>query len=364
MEISMKSFVRNTIKTMIIFMMVAMVSVKTSYAQLDNVSAFIKSGQADAGTLVKEYLNPLGKGFGADLNTGWFSSAKPHKMLGFDITVSGGMAFVPTTDQTFDATKLTLNRLQYDPTSPQMSPTIAGKNIAGSTFNIVDQGYNLGSVTMPQGTNYHFIPGPLFKVGVGLVHSTEVMIRFMPQVKLGKYGKMNLYGFGIKHGLNQWIPGGKLLPVNLSVMFGYTDLKASSDLNIQPQPGIPDSYSSSDWQGQQIKTETKAYTINALVGKSLPIIAVYAGFGIESSKMTVATPGNYPITVPDLTNLSNTTHKKVDKVTDPVNISIKGANTFHAIVGARVRLLIFSISASYTMATYSVANVGFGLSFR
>ncbi|HKJ44768.1 MAG TPA: DUF6588 family protein [Balneolales bacterium] len=361
----MKLFLRNAFKSIILFALLALVAVNVSYAQLNNVGKLIASGKADANILAKEYLSPVGKGFGAGLNTGWFTTAKPHKKLGFDVTVSGGLAFVPTTDQSFDAAKLNLQRLQYDTNSPEMSPTLAGAKQSGSTFNIVDQGYNLGSVTMPKGTGYSFVPSPMFKVGIGLIHDTEIMIRYLPQVNIKNYGKMNLYGFGIKHGLNQWIPGGKLLPVNLSVMFGYTDFKASSDLSVNPQTDANTSnqYDGSTWQGQQVKTETKAYTVNALVGKSLPIIAVYAGVGIESSKMTVATPGNYPITVPDPTQ-TNPNHKKIDKLSDPVDINIKGANTFHAIVGARLRFLIFSLSASYTMANYSIANVGVGISFR
>ncbi|HKJ34828.1 MAG TPA: DUF6588 family protein [Balneolales bacterium] len=361
----MRTLLQKSFKFSLLLLGFGVFSFHNSYAQLDNVGTILQSGKADANILAKEYLSPLGKGFGAGLNSGWFTTAKTHHTLGFDITASTSLAFIPSSDQSFNAANLKLQRLQYDQNSPQMSSTIGGPKQMGSKFNIVDQGYNLGSITMPEGTGYHFIPSPMIQVGVGLIHHTDIMIRFLPNIKVPNYGRFHLYGFGIKHGLNQWIPGGKFLPVNLSIMAGFTDFKANSGLNVQPQdgPNTTDSYDPSTWNGQKITTETKAYTINALVGKSLPILAVYAGVGYESSKMTVATPGNYPVTVPAPTQ-ANPSHKKIDKLVRPIAFSIKGANSFRALVGLRIHVLIFSLSANYTIANYSMANVGFGFSFR
>ena len=53
---------------------------KNSYSQvnIDNIN--------DAQAFLQEYLNPLGNGLGAITNNGWYNSAKPHRLLGFDAT--------------------------------------------------------------------------------------------------------------------------------------------------------------------------------------------------------------------------------------------------------------------------------------
>ena len=64
------------------------------YAQLDNVEDLFLGGVDDVSLLVEEYLRPAGNGFGTDLNHGWYSSARAHKFLGFDITVLASAAFL------------------------------------------------------------------------------------------------------------------------------------------------------------------------------------------------------------------------------------------------------------------------------
>ena len=42
----------------------------------------------DAKSFLQAYLKPLGNGLGAITNNGWYNTARPHKLLGFDATVS------------------------------------------------------------------------------------------------------------------------------------------------------------------------------------------------------------------------------------------------------------------------------------
>jgi hypothetical protein len=46
----------------------------------------LKATTQDAQTLVDAYVAPLGQSLTYSLNSGWASSAKTHKKLGFDIT--------------------------------------------------------------------------------------------------------------------------------------------------------------------------------------------------------------------------------------------------------------------------------------
>jgi len=351
-----------------------------SHAQISDVSNILQAGKEDANTLARAYLTPFGSGFGAGLNTGWTNTAKPHKKLGFDLTISSGLAIVPNADQSFNVTQLGLQKLQYE-SGPKVSQTINGTKSSGSTLAAYADPDGPGGqspqkileFTMPKGTGFGYVPAPVIKGGVGLIKHTDLMFRYMPKYQVGDFGSFKLFGLGVKHGINQWLPGGKLLPVDLSVMFGYTNMDVSSDFDITPADVIQDPqntenpYNASKWNGQKISMTTNAWTINALVGKTLPIISVYAGVGYEASTLDLATPGSYPTVVPNKAYQNDPNNNKpfiVDAVDKPIDVSINGDNGFHALAGFRFRFAIFHISGSYTLANYSSFNVGFGISFR
>lgn len=113
---------------------------------------------------------------------------------------------------------------------------------------------------------------------------------------------------------------------------------------------------------------TDAWTINALVGKSLPVISVYAGVGYETSTLNVTTPGSYPTVIPnDAFDPQNPDQEEpfiVDAVDEPIDLSIDGDNGFRTLAGFRMRFAIFHVSGSYTLSNYSSYNLGVGISFR
>jgi hypothetical protein len=352
--------------------------VTPSHAQFDDISSILQSSKEDANLLASSYLKPFGSGFGASLNTGWTNAAKPHGMLGFDLTISTGLAVVPQADKSFDVTQLGLTELEYE-TGPEVTPTLNGEKTSGSTLAAYEDVPDLGKVkliefTMPEGTNFGYVPAPLIKVGVGVIKDTELMVRYMPEYSLRDWGSISLFGAGFKHSINQWIPGGALLPVNLTFMAGYTSMEIGSGFNIHPDDVIRDqslttnNYPDETWEGQGISFDTNAWTVNALVGKSLPVISVYGGIGYEVSNLNISTPGAYPTVVPNEQYNPYVTNSGdpfvVDAVEKPIDMDIEGENNFRALAGFRMRFTIFHVSGSYTLSNYSSYNLGFGISFR
>lgn len=355
----------------------------TSSAQVGDVGNILQSGQQDANTLTKAYLKPFGSGFGASLNTGWTNTAGPHGTLGFDLTVSSGLAVVPDGAKSFDITELDLQRIQLKGDDP-ITPTINGDSEQGALLAAYADPDGPGGMpvqeimefNMPEGSGFGYVPAPMIKGAVGIVKDTELMFRYMPEVEVGDFGSFSLYGFGAKHGINQWLPGGNLLPVNLSLMFGYTSMDVGSGLDFSAddvmgdnEGNIENPYGASQWEGQEIGLNTDAWTINALVGKSLPIISVYAGVGYEASTLNINSPGSYP-TIRVKENAENPPNNEpnkplfVDSVDEPINISIDGDNGFRALAGLRLKFAVFHISGSYTLSNYSSYNLGVGVSFR
>ncbi|NGP86914.1 DUF6588 family protein [Fodinibius halophilus] len=349
-------------------------------AQLGDVGQILQSSTDDANALAKAYLQPFGTGFGAALNTGWTNTAKPHKKLGFDLTISSGLAIVPGGDKSFDIQNLNLQQVKVA-SGGDIAQTINGKDITGPTLDVYADPDGPGGVSeqkvfdfnMPKGTDFGYVPSPMIKAGVGLIKDTELMFRYMPETKIGDFGSFNLFGVGAKHGLNQWLPGGGMLPVNLSLMFGYTNMEVGSGFDvtaedlIEGRQDIKNTYPTSTWDGQKITMNTDAWSINALVGKTLPMISIYGGIGYEASTFNAKTPGSYPTVEgnPDYINDPNNNKKFIIKaVEEPLDISIEGDNGFRALAGFRFRFAIFHISGSYTLSNYSSYNVGFGISFR
>lgn len=340
----------------------------TSFAQVGDVGSILQSGREDANTLARAYLEPFGSGFGASLNTGWTNTAKPHSKLGFDLTVSSGLAIVPGSAKSFNVNELGLQKLQLEGTNP-ISPTINGNDETGALLAAYERGEKFLEFNMPEGTGFGYVPAPMIKGAVGIVKDTEIMVRYMPEYEVGDFGSFNMFGVGAKHGINQWLPGGNLLPIDLSVMFGYTGMEVSSDFDVTPDQVIEDqqrtenTYSASQWEGQGITMNTDAWTINALVGKTLPVVSVYGGVGYEASTFNITTPGSYPTVVPKETPDPQEPFT-VEAVDKPIDLSIDGDNGFRALAGFRLRFAIFHISGSYTLSNYSSFNLGAGISFR
>jgi hypothetical protein len=349
-----------------------------TFGQIGDVGNILQAGREDANTLARAYLEPFGSGFGASLNTGWTNTAGTHGKLGFDVTVSAGLAIVPDAAKSFDINELDLQKLELEGSNP-VSPTINGTDEAGSLLAAYEEvngtRQKLIEFNMPEGSGFGYVPAPMIKAGVGLMKDTEVMLRYTPKTKISDFGSFNLFGVGAKHGINQWLPGGKLLPVNLSVMFGYTTMDVGSDLNltasdvIGSRNDIENPYDASQWDGQSVELNTDAWTINALVGKSFPVISVYGGIGYEASTVSMTTPGSYPTVLPKqgADNPPNNEPQKplfVDAVDEPIDISIDGDNGFRGLAGFRLKFAVLHVSGSYTLSNYSSFNLGVGISFR
>lgn len=336
----------------------------TSFAQLDAVADVLKGGVDDANIILTEYMKPFGEGFGASMNTGWVSSGRPHKMLGFYVRVGAGIATVPSDMESFNASALSgLTNLQLASGSATETPTISGSD-SGPTasFETIQQiaGQPLANFDMPSGVGLSFVPAPVIQAGVGLIKGTELSLRFIPSTNIDvggtSLGQIGMMGFGIRHELNQWLPGGKVIPVNISVQGAWSNLNMVYD-NISLRPG-DGSNPGGIYDDQEFEFDVSAWNLNLIVGKNIPLIGVYAGVGVEGATTNFGMYGTYPIAT-EAGGVS-----VVENFEDPIDIEIEGANRIRALVGARVRVAVLALNVEYTQATYSTLNFGVGISFR
>ncbi len=317
----------------IIIVFFAIVATLNTSAQI-NIGQIFEAGTADAKTLAHPYLQPYGEMLGVNLNSGWYTSAKVHKLLGFDITFTGTYSKAPSSAKSYDVNKLDLESFTLATGSQNMAPTIAGssKDLPKLRHDISG-----AEIELPDGSGMDHLISPMITVGVGLPYGIEVKGRFSPELDLGDAGKLSLWGAGIQKDIKDYIPGIKHVPVlNMSVLAAYTNFAGSATMN-DVQNTITNG---------EVSIDANAYTTRLLIGANLPVIAFYTGLGYGRCSSDFNINGDFS-----------------DSSNEPITLSYvtKG---FDFNVGLRLRLGVIGLHADYTVGEYSSLTAGIGVNFR
>ncbi|MDH5608417.1 MAG: hypothetical protein OEY56_02975 [Cyclobacteriaceae bacterium] len=314
-----------------------------------NFDTFLEGGLEDANTLLENYLEPVFVGIGYDLNSGWYNTGKPHKILGLDLTVQANLAFVPQDARFFTFNNADYTLVQLAPGSSDQLPTLLGPNLPADNlpelvFN-PDDPITSVRITAPTGAGIdeklfgmNPVPLPVAQMGIGLIKNTELKLRIIPERTFGDPGaesRVKLFGIGVMHDVKQWIPGMKLLPFDLSAFAGYTRFNTSIALNNQGT--------------QYSELTVGGTTFQAIISKKISVATAYAGLGV------ITTSSNF--------NMTGTFDTQVGSFTDPIAFDYAKSGA-RANVGARVKLAIFTIHAEYAIQHYNTLTVGLGLSVR
>lgn len=322
----------------------------------------------------QSYLGPFATAFGTGMNSGTYRTARPHKILGLDVTMNLTLTTVPDAGLTYDfyipdeinlplvipdeiplppgltdrTINIPLNGASLFP-GDRTSATIFGVNesyeIAPSASyassvvetKLLDLGFDAAIVSQlsteigssisdltiftPKGLDFTFVPVFMPQFSVGLPFHTELTLRGFT-LPLGDSGEdLSFKGFGLKIGVNQFIPTIPLVFPAISVGYNSTSMDLAGF----------------------ITAKNSILTLQA--SKSVPIFTLYGGLGFESSSINV-------------------------KIDDPdtgenlLDFSLDGDNGFRTTVGVRIKLLLLSIHVDYNTGTYSAINAGIGLTFR
>ncbi len=328
-----------------------------SYAQLPDFDLLLRGGGEDMSTYMGYYVDPFMKSFGTGIANSWYNTAKPHETLGFDLTVYMSLVKVPDAQRlfTFNESEYISYKLASGATSAEL-PTLLGPTTSEqlvTDYTDPDTGINISSnpFNAPDGLQNDLptnsIPVPMIQLGIGIVKNTELIVRYAPSISIGDAFKLKLFGLGIKHDIKQWIPGIKTLPLDLSILIGYT--KLDTDYFFSDTSPIVTNNAKADF-------DINALTIQALVSKKLSVITFYGGVGYNSVKSNFKMSGDYLITDANDPLIAAT-------VTDPVDIDIK-LSGFRATIGMRLKLAIFTFHGDYTFQEYNTLTFGFGFSVR
>lgn len=361
----------------------------TASAQLDVVT-FMKSGASDANLLINGYMKPMFDGFGASMNNGWYNTGKVHGIGGFDVTVTMNSIMVSDNMKTFDVAGLGLNT---DPNKPRLipsgggaygtSPTIYGENVNGVKMDVwqrVPLPAPLTGYVDTMVTSFEMPPGTGTPVGIGLPNAqlafgvgfgTELMVRYMPPITAGDF-KINMFGFGVKHSISQWIWKDKV-PVDLSAFFGYNRINSEFGFGenyLKPDSAYNGVLSDADYKNsQKITFSGNGLTIGAIVSKKLLFITPYLGASFSNSSVTMKMAGKYPVTFVDTDpTVGGSPNPNLGKpyilnYEDPISIESK-LSYFRFTAGLRMKILILTIGGEYNIGKVNTLGFNVGVNLQ
>lgn len=331
-----------------LFLKVAVLLTTTfSYAQLD-FGTLLGAGTGDATALFQGYLEPVGKGLGNGINSGWNTTAKTHKLFGLDLGVTVNAAIVPKDGETytFDNANFTRFKLDDSNISTAQMPTIFGSTKLEDRplMEITDSntGEKISFSSLPglfdttDMVGFNAVPAPTIQLGLGIIKNTDLKLRYVPKQKTDEFEASTL-GFGIKHNLNQWFPGEDSKTFFMSVFAGYTNMNTQYHFDIDANPT------------QAFDLDVTGMTYQLLASKKLSILTLYGGVGYNTYDTKINLLGDY-------TTVENITY------TDPVSLAYSG-KYISGTLGLSLKLLFLNIGAEYNKQQYDTVSATVGFTF-
>jgi hypothetical protein len=309
------------------------IALSISNAQTNTIPSITNSG--DASALLSAYLAPIGESIGAGLNAGWYQTAKPHKLGGFDISLNINLVNIPDAKRSFDDSQL--QNFNFSNSTPTILGEGEGATVSytGSadgtpiTFRMPDQTDLTNKITS--------IPVPTLNVGVGLIKGTELDLRYIPEFELGSFSG-NLWGVGLKHDVLQWIPLANKLPFDLSVQGAITQFNTSQTIEGTSNP---------------LELNTLASNFNLIISKKFLMLTAYGSVGYNTSSTTLSAGQDLVLGIQDF------------DVSIPIEeVTFESDGEFKANLGLRLQLAILTVNVNQTFSEYPITTFGLGISFR
>ncbi len=296
------------------------------------------SNTSDATNFLGAYFSPFAESIGAGLNKGWYNTAKPHKLAGFDVSLSLNLITISDEIASFD-----VNSIENFSSASSSTPSILGSG-EGAIINYQNGNVN-GQFVMPdQNIEIKAVPIPTLNVGLGLIKGTEINVRYIPtyEYDIGfiGIGSVELYGAGIKHDILQWLPLNKFLPFDLSIQGAFSQFNTSFEVESQSVR-------------QGVDLDIQASTVNLIFSKKFAMITAYGSVGQNFVSSTLNANTNF--------SLGSTSTLNFDS---PLEINMPKTSEMQASAGVRLQFAIFTLYANQTFSSYPSTSAGIGISFR
>jgi len=334
------------------------------FAQSQELESILLAAQ-DAERLTQDYIEPALKGLVYSMNEGWYTTGKTHSVLGFDVTIGANMALVPNNDKNFLFRASEYNFVRSQVGDTESVSTVLGDDPDGTFFDVRvpvgDGTFKVAEFQMPGGIGPDFplkgVATPMIQFGIGLPTSTDLKIRFLPNIGVNDKVKNFMYGVGLQHDLTQYIPGLSVTPFSLSALVAYSTTKVTYKIDDED-----------DLDDVSVVNGEGLFALNTLsfqaIGSvSLAILEFYASAGYGRGGSRLELNGDYTLTY-DLEDGNGVPLGQINEtITNPLQFKAD-VNSPRFGLGMRVNLAIFKLFASYTIQEYNTFSTGISVSVR
>ncbi len=333
-------------------MCLAMVAFSTRAQNIAGLTEFLKAEKSDASALIKSYVAPAVNAISNGMTSGWYTTGKAHKTLGFDLGVSMSLVFTPSSDEYFTPS-LSPSTILTNLSRPGQAPSIVGPKDATTYTSTYTPPNGLPnqtfSISGPEGLDlkknigFSALPVPMIQLGIGIIKNTDLKIRFVPQQKSSSV-TFQMFGIGVMHDIKQHIPGIKKLPFDLSVVAAYNSVKGTASL--VSTTGVVSTDGS-------LSYKLNSWVLQAVISKKISVLTGYIGVGYGSVSSNVDITGNFTVPAGASSFL----------IKDPLALGLSNSGA-KLTTGLRLKFGPVYLSGDYTLQKYNALTVGFGFSIR
>ena len=200
---------------LVLFLLSAQITFSQSQTFLDDLGLFVK----DAIFYSDKYITPATDAAVYQSSSAWVNTVKKKKLWDFSVGINANVFLVPNRDRTFQLKNSDLSFFTIENANAVETPTALGN--ANQYFLSGDLDGTPVRIETPQGIDQQFVFYPHLHGSVSLWYGTDLLIKFSPYTRL-KQSEYQVYGFGLKHNLDQYFKGLQSKKVNLAATFSYS----------------------------------------------------------------------------------------------------------------------------------------------
>jgi len=256
------------------------------------------------------YLQPFADAFSANLNSGLFHNARLKKM-GFQIYLGLETQMAPIGSDKKTMTASTQGDF-FPSTTVNDVPTVFGST---EGKKVTDSQSGLTYV-FPGGLDLDWVPLATPQLTIGSVFGTDLTLRYFTTSQFDDVGDIDLFGWGIRHSIDQYLP----LPINLTVGYYHQTFKIGDYM------------------------DAASNLISLQTSYSIPFLTIYGGLGYESGSMDIA----YEF-------------EDAAGKTQDIRFDLTPSNSMRMTLGLGLNLGPVKLHGDYNLASQSTFSVGMGI---
>ena len=214
-------------KFLFLFLFVSTISFSQTVQELEAFGRLLN----DAIFYCDRYITPASDASIYQASSGWVTSPKKRKLWEVTLGFNNNVFFVPKSDREFniknsDFTFFSIYDANWAPVTSATVPSALGTNQQYNLNGYV--GANQVYLQTPQGVNSEQVFYSHFTGSVALWYGTELIVKYSPVTKL-KSGNYQVYGYGLKHNIDQYFKSLIQKKINLSGLVCYSNENLSFD---------------------------------------------------------------------------------------------------------------------------------------